>query len=128
MKIALIGAGGKMGVRLANNLKTSAHDVAYVEVSEAGQKRLKDATGKDCVPLEAALKGAEAVVLAVPDTAIGAVAAERGAADRAGHDRGHPRRRGALCRAPAGARGHHLLRHPPLPSADLQRRGDRGRP
>ena len=24
MKIALIGAGGKMGVRLANNLKTSA--------------------------------------------------------------------------------------------------------
>jgi len=73
MKIALIGAGGKMGVRLANNLKTSAHDVAYVEVSEAGQKRLKGATGKDCVPLEAALKGAEAVVLAVPDTAIGAV-------------------------------------------------------
>ena len=73
MKIALIGAGGKMGVRLANNLKASAHDVAYVEVSEAGQKRLKGATGKDCVPLEAALKGAEAVVLAVPDTAIGAV-------------------------------------------------------
>ena len=28
MKIALIGAGGKMGVRLANNLKTSSYDVA----------------------------------------------------------------------------------------------------
>ena len=58
MKIALIGAGGKMGVRLANNLKSSRYDVAYVEVSEAGRARLKDATGADCVPLEAALSGA----------------------------------------------------------------------
>jgi D-apionate oxidoisomerase len=74
MKIALIGAGGKMGVRLANNLKNSDYDVAYVEVSEAGQRRLKEATGKDCVPLDAALEGARAVVLAVPDTAIGKVA------------------------------------------------------
>ena len=52
MKIALIGAGGKMGVRLANNLKTSSYDVDYVEVSEAGRKRVKEATGADCVPLE----------------------------------------------------------------------------
>ena len=37
MKIALIGAGGKMGIRLANNLKGSAYDVAYVEVSDAGR-------------------------------------------------------------------------------------------
>jgi hypothetical protein len=74
MKIALIGAGGKMGVRLANNLKHSDYNVAYVEVSEAGQRRLKEATGKDCVPLDAALEGADAVVLAVPDTAIGKVA------------------------------------------------------
>jgi hypothetical protein len=74
MKIALIGAGGKMGVRLANNLKDSDYDVAYVEVSEAGQQRLKEATGNNCVPLDAALEGADAVVLAVPDTAIGKVA------------------------------------------------------
>ena len=76
MKIALIGAGGKMGVRLANNLKTSRYDVDYVEVSEAGRKRVKEATGADCVPSEQALAGAEAVVLAVPDTAIKAVSAE----------------------------------------------------
>jgi hypothetical protein len=74
MKIALIGAGGKMGVRLANNLKDSDYDVAYVEVSEAGQQRLKEATGNNCVPLDAALEGADAVVLAVPDNAIGKVA------------------------------------------------------
>lgn len=74
MKIALIGAGGKMGTRLAANLAKSDHDIAHVEVSEAGRARLKDAVGADCVPLDAALDGAAAVVLAVPDTAIGKVA------------------------------------------------------
>lgn len=75
MKIALIGAGGKMGCRLAANLAGSDYDVAHVEVSEAGRARLKELVGADCVPLEAALAGAGAVVLAVPDTAIGKVAA-----------------------------------------------------
>lgn len=74
MKIALVGAGGKMGVRLARNLKDSDYEVAYVEVSEPGRARLKEAIGADCVPLGDALAGAEAVVLAVPDTAIGKVA------------------------------------------------------
>ncbi|KXF75179.1 semialdehyde dehydrogenase [Paramesorhizobium deserti] len=73
MKIALLGAGGKMGVRLATNLKGSRFDVAHVEISEAGRKRLKDALGVDCVATDEALAGAKAVVLAVPDTAIGAV-------------------------------------------------------
>jgi len=74
MKIALVGAGGKMGARLAANLVGSDYDVAYVEVSEAGRARLKDLVGVDCVPLGEALAGAGAVVLAVPDTAIGKVA------------------------------------------------------
>ena len=73
MKIALLGAGGKMGVRLATNLKGSRFRVAPVEVSEAGRQRLKEATGFDCVELDEALAGAGAVVLAVPDTAIKAV-------------------------------------------------------
>lgn len=80
MKIALIGAGGKMGVRLARNLQGSAYDVAHVEVSEAGRDRLKAAVGAACVPLDAALDGAGAVILAVPDARIGAVA--RGFVDR----------------------------------------------
>ncbi|RAI00892.1 semialdehyde dehydrogenase [Acuticoccus sediminis] len=74
MKLALLGAGGKMGVRLANNLVGSGYDVAYVEVSDVGRKRLKDAIGADCVDLDTAVKGAGAVVLAVPDTLIGKVA------------------------------------------------------
>ena len=73
MKIALLGAGGKMGVRLASNLKGSRFQIAPVEVSPAGQQRLKDATGFDCVELDVALAGAQAVILAVPDTAIRAV-------------------------------------------------------
>jgi D-apionate oxidoisomerase len=74
MKIALLGAGGKMGVRLATNLKTSDYEVAHVEISDVGQKRLREALGIECEPLESALVGAEAVILAVPDTAIRAVA------------------------------------------------------
>ena len=63
-----------MGYRLASNLKGSRFDVRHVEPSEAGAKRLKDGLGFDCVPAEAALDGAEVVVLAVPDTLIGKVA------------------------------------------------------
>ncbi|AZN71572.1 semialdehyde dehydrogenase [Georhizobium profundi] len=76
MKIALIGAGGKMGVRLSRNLKGSRYDVAHVEVSEIGQKRLKDEVGADCVAVDEALKDAKAVILAVPDTAIRKVGAD----------------------------------------------------
>ncbi|TYP62843.1 coenzyme F420-dependent NADP oxidoreductase-like protein [Stutzerimonas stutzeri] len=72
--VALLGAGGKMGVRLATNLARTDFEVAHVEVSPAGQARLKAETGLDCVPQEAALAGAEVVILAVPDTVIGKVA------------------------------------------------------
>lgn len=73
-KVALLGAGGKMGVRLATNLARTDFEVAHVEVSPAGQARLKAETGLDCIPQEAALAGAEVVILAVPDTVIGKVA------------------------------------------------------
>ena len=75
-KIALMGAGGKMGVRLATNLKATRFDVAPVEVAEAGRARLKAATGMDCVEPGQALSRADVVVLAVPDRAIGEVAHE----------------------------------------------------
>jgi D-apionate oxidoisomerase len=73
-RIALMGAGGKMGVRLATNLKGSRFEVAPVEVAEEGRARLKAATGMDCVEEGQALSRADVVVLAVPDRAIGAVA------------------------------------------------------
>jgi hypothetical protein len=73
-KIALFGAGGKMGVRLSTNLLKSDYDVAHVEPSEEGRARLKAATGLDCVSADTALADAEIVVLAVPDRLIGKVA------------------------------------------------------
>ena len=43
--IALLGAGGKMGVRLATNLMDTRFTVSPVEPSEAGRDRLVAATG-----------------------------------------------------------------------------------
>ncbi|WP_347137447.1 phosphogluconate dehydrogenase C-terminal domain-containing protein [Paracoccus sp. SSK6] len=74
-KVALFGAGGKMGVRLSTNLAKTDFDVAHVEVSDAGRERLKTELGFDTVDADAALSGAEVVILAVPDTVIRKVAA-----------------------------------------------------
>jgi hypothetical protein len=73
--IALFGAGGKMGYRLASNLKGSRFEVRHVEVAPNGVARLKTGLGIDCVSGDVALDGADVVVLAVPDTHIGKVAA-----------------------------------------------------
>jgi hypothetical protein len=72
--IALFGAGGKMGTRLARNLIGSRFDIRPVEVSDAGKARLQADLGLACLTVDEALDGAEVVVLAVPDTAIGKVA------------------------------------------------------
>ncbi|MCV3767899.1 phosphogluconate dehydrogenase C-terminal domain-containing protein [Rhizobium sp. TRM95796] len=72
--IALFGAGGKMGCRLAKNLKGSRFEVRHVEVSDAGKARLASELGVSAVDADAALDGADVVILAVPDTAIGKVA------------------------------------------------------
>lgn len=72
--IALFGAGGKMGIRLGTNLKKAGAKVHPVEVSEAGRERLKtllDWTAEDAAT---AIREADTVILAVPDTLIGNVA------------------------------------------------------
>jgi hypothetical protein len=74
--IALFGAGGKMGVRLSGNLQRSTYQVRHVEVGEAGRKRLKEELGIECMSPEAALEGVDVVILAVPDTLIGRLAAD----------------------------------------------------
>ena len=39
LTIAVVGAGGKMGMRVSNNLQRSSHNVFYSENSPAGQQR-----------------------------------------------------------------------------------------
>ncbi|NHI15732.1 phosphogluconate dehydrogenase C-terminal domain-containing protein [Microbacterium excoecariae] len=74
-RIALFGAGGKMGTRITNNLAKTDHDVRHVEGAPAGQERLR-AAGHEPVAAEAAIDGAQIVILAVPDLALGSVTAE----------------------------------------------------
>ena len=75
IKLALFGAGGKMGMRLGANLaKSDEFETLRVEISPEGQSRVKAAFGTECVPAETALAEAQVVVLAVPDTHIGKVA------------------------------------------------------
>jgi hypothetical protein len=73
--IALFGAGGKMGYRLATNFQKSRFEVRHVEVAQAGRERLKTGLGINTVDTDAALDKADVVILAVPDTHIGKVAA-----------------------------------------------------
>jgi hypothetical protein len=72
--IALFGAGGKMGCRIVDNLlKDRAFALRTVEVAPAGVARLAERGVRPC-PAAEAVRGAEVVILAVPDTRIGEVA------------------------------------------------------
>src|SRR5687768_2139927 len=70
--MALIGAGGKMGCRITNNVKNSDWRVQYVETSPAGVQRLAEC-GVKCTPAIEALPEADVVIFAVPDVAMEAV-------------------------------------------------------
>ncbi len=74
-KVTLVGAGGKMGLRLTHNLKNSGYEMYYLEVSQQGIEKLKQkgvsVSGADkCIP------ESDMVILAVPDVALEKVSAE----------------------------------------------------
>jgi hypothetical protein len=75
--ITLLGAGGKMGLRITDNLRKTDYDVRYVEVSDRGKAALAS-RGITAVPLEEALKGSQAIILALPDNRIGQVMVQIG--------------------------------------------------
>jgi D-apionate oxidoisomerase len=74
-KVVLAGAGGKMGVRLTNNLKNSEYEMAYLEISPQGMQRLGEkgvtvTAAGECIP------DADILILAVPDVALQMVSRE----------------------------------------------------
>jgi len=74
-KVTLIGAGGKMGLRLTRNLKNSKYNVSYVECSQQGLEKLRklgvEANDPDkCVP------DSDFVILTVPDILLGKISSE----------------------------------------------------
>ncbi|HWJ54000.1 MAG TPA: phosphogluconate dehydrogenase C-terminal domain-containing protein [Propionibacteriaceae bacterium] len=75
LTIAVIGAGGKMGMRVSNNLQHGNHTVYYSENSPAGQQRTLDA-GRTLTDTPTAVAEADVVILAVPDIALAPVSAE----------------------------------------------------
>jgi D-apionate oxidoisomerase len=72
-RIALLGAGGKMGVRLSKNLAGSRFSVDHVEVAPEGRARLAAEVGAQAVDMAAAITTADVIILAVPDRLIGKV-------------------------------------------------------
>jgi ketopantoate reductase len=74
LTMAVIGAGGKMGMRVSNNLAKTDHTVYYVENSPAGQERIKQA-GREITDTATAIKRADVVILGVPDIALQSVTA-----------------------------------------------------
>lgn len=72
ISVAVVGASGKMGTRVSNNLNLTDAPVFYVESSEAGRARLAE-LGREATDLETAAAQADVVVLAVPDVLLGKV-------------------------------------------------------
>ncbi len=74
-KVTLVGAGGKMGFRLTQNLKNSGYEMTYLEISPQGMQKLGEkgiavTQADNCVP------NADVVILAVPDVALSMVSKE----------------------------------------------------
>src|SRR5437868_15448448 len=73
--ITLLGAGGKMGLRITDNLRKTDYDVRYVEVSDRGKASLAE-RGVTAITAEEALSESNAVILALPDNRIGGVTSD----------------------------------------------------
>jgi hypothetical protein len=69
IKIGILGAGGKMGMRLSANLKKLPNEVFYIENAEAGIKRLIENGLKVSAAAEV-MDRINVLILAVPDILI----------------------------------------------------------
>ena len=76
LKIALVGAGGKMGCRLTDNfLKFPKYEVWYLEIAEPCIQKLRE-RGVSTTAQEKSIPDADVVILAVPDVTIGKISNE----------------------------------------------------
>ncbi len=72
MKVTLVGAGGKMGIRLTRNLKDSAYKMAYIEKHEPAREKLME-MGVLVSAEDEEIPDSDIVILAVPDNILGKV-------------------------------------------------------
>ena len=73
--VAVIGAGGKMGQRISNNLARSDHRILYAENSPKGQEHITG-LGRELTESHEAASRADVVILAVPDILLGKISAD----------------------------------------------------
>jgi D-apionate oxidoisomerase len=73
--VAVLGAGGKMGFRVTRKFADAGYDLRAIEIGDVGRVRLAEAKIK-AMGTDEGLKGADVVVMALPDNIIGKVAAD----------------------------------------------------
>jgi D-apionate oxidoisomerase len=71
--VAILGAGGKMGLRITRKLVDAGFDVRAVDTGDVGRRRLADAGIETVASAEAGVDGAQVVIVALPDNVIGGV-------------------------------------------------------
>ncbi len=75
IKIGILGAGGKMGMRIGANLKKLPNEIFYFEKDEIGIRRLAESGVKVSAP-KVAMAQVDVLILAVPDILISKISAE----------------------------------------------------
>jgi hypothetical protein len=72
--VTVIGAGGKMGQRISNNLAKSDYRTLYCESSPHGRELIAG-LGRELTDTDEAIAQSDVVILAVPDVVLGKVSA-----------------------------------------------------
>jgi hypothetical protein len=73
--VTVVGAGGKMGQRISNNLDKSDYRILYAENSPKGQEYIRG-LGHEVTDTHEAAAQSDVVILAVPDVLLGRISAD----------------------------------------------------
>ena len=73
--VTVVGAGGKMGQRISNNLDKSDYRILYAENSPKGQEYIRG-LGHEVTDTHGAAAQSDVVILAVPDVLLGRISAD----------------------------------------------------
>jgi hypothetical protein len=68
--VTILGAGGKMGTRILNNLVKTSCNLLLCETADRGKKMIEE-MGLSVTPMEEAVPGSDYTVMAVPDAILG---------------------------------------------------------
>jgi D-apionate oxidoisomerase len=74
LTVTVVGAGGKMGMRVSANLERAPYTTLYAETSPAARDRVL-AAGRELTDAMDAVPRADVVILAVPDVLLGEISA-----------------------------------------------------